>query len=101
MDLPRDAVGRAERVRRREGTRPGEETGAAAVGAAVWRKAREMAPRATSPQLLAALRTWSSSVAAAEVGSCGSSPGSVSATASAWTRERCRSTSSHAHAPSQ
>jgi len=63
MDLPRDAVGRAERARRREGTRPGEETGAAAVGAAVWRKAREMAPRATSPQLLAALRTWSSSVA--------------------------------------
>lgn len=63
MDLPRDPVGRAERAERRETARPSEETGSAAVGAAIWRKAREMAPRASSPQLLAALRTWSSSVA--------------------------------------
>ncbi|HRY44806.1 MAG TPA: hypothetical protein P5164_12760, partial [Thermoanaerobaculia bacterium] len=63
MDLPRDPVGRAERAEKRETARPSEETGAAVVGAAIWRKAREMAPRASSPQLLAALRTWSSSVA--------------------------------------
>lgn len=63
MDLPRDPVGRAARAERRETARPSEETGAAAIGAAIWRKAREMTPRASSPQLLAALRTWSSSVA--------------------------------------
>ncbi|MBP7675898.1 MAG: hypothetical protein KBB14_06205 [Thermoanaerobaculia bacterium] len=63
IDLPRDPVGRADRAAKRETARPAEETGAAAVGTAIWRKAREMAPRATSPQLLAALRTWSSNVA--------------------------------------
>jgi len=63
IDLPRDPVGRASRAERRETTRPSEETGSIAVGAAIWRKSLEMAPRASSPQLLAALRTWSSSVA--------------------------------------
>jgi len=63
MDLPRDPVGREQRAARREETRPAEALGATAVGEALWKKMLEMAPRATSPTLLAAVRSSSASLA--------------------------------------
>ncbi len=63
MDLPRDPVGRAERASRREESRPAEVEGTAAVAAALYRKTLEMVPRASSPALLAAVRTWSGNLA--------------------------------------
>ena len=63
MDLPNDPVGRAERAARRDDARAPGQKGAAAIGEAVWKKALQMAPRATSPAFLSSIRTWSASLA--------------------------------------
>lgn len=63
MEHPNDPVARAARAGGRDETRPAERRGAAAVGEALWRKTLEMAPRATSPAILATVRAWSGSLA--------------------------------------
>jgi tetratricopeptide (TPR) repeat protein len=63
MDLPNDPVARASRAARREESRPAEKQGAEAVGEALWKKSLEMAPRAASAALLAALRSGAPALA--------------------------------------
>lgn len=58
-DLPNDPVGRAQREAQKDKDRPAQYDGIARIGDELLEKAQEMAPKATSGDFLAALRTWS------------------------------------------